>query len=89
MKKAVSIRVYGKVQNVGFRFYTVKAAIQFDINGYVKNEPDGSVYIEAEGEPADLDTFRDWCRQGPQWSRVDRMEVQEIPVAGYKDFRVR
>lgn len=89
MKKAVSIRVYGKVQNVGFRFYTVKCAAQFDIKGFVKNEPDGSVYIEAEGEPEDLNSFRDWCRQGPQWSRVDRMEVQEIPVARYNDFRVR
>ena len=37
MKKACSIRVYGKVQNVGFRYYTAKTAQQFDIKGYVKN----------------------------------------------------
>jgi len=88
MKRAVSIRIYGKVQNVGFRFYTVKTALQFNINGFVKNEPAGTVYIEAEGEPADLDTFISWCHEGPQWARVDLMEVQDMPVAGIEGFRL-
>ena len=87
MRMARSIRVFGKVQNVGFRFYTVNTARQFDITGFVKNETDGTVYIEAEGNPSDLETFTDWCRRGPQWARVDRMEIQEIPVAGHRDFR--
>jgi len=88
MKKAVSMRIYGKVQNVGFRFYTIRTATQFNISGFVKNEPGGTVYIEAEGAPADLETFIDWCRQGPQWSRVDRMDIQDIPVTGITGFRV-
>lgn len=89
MKKSYRIRVTGKVQNVGFRFYTVKKAKEFDISGFVSNENDGSVFIEAEGFPVDLDTFTDWCRKGPQWARVDSLEIQETPVMGYKGFAVR
>ena len=89
MRKSYRIKVSGKVQNVGFRFYTIKKAKEFDISGFVMNEPDGSVYIEAEGKPADLDTFTDWCRQGPQWARVDKLEIQETPVMGYQGFVVR
>lgn len=89
MMKAKSISVYGKVQNVGFRYYTLKTARQFNIRGFVKNRPDGSVYIEAEGDQTDLETFVEWCRRGPQWARVDSMEVQDTPVAGYQEFEVR
>ena len=86
MKAAICIKVHGKVQNVGFRYYTIKTALQFNISGFVKNEPDGTVYIEAEGEKADLETFADWCRRGPQWARVDRLDILEMPVVGYGEF---
>lgn len=89
MKKAISIKVTGKVQNVGFRFYTMKMAKQTGISGFVRNEPDGSVYIEAEGDPVDVETFIDWCRQGPQWARVDRLYVQEMPAMNHKGFSVK
>jgi acylphosphatase len=88
MKTARNIKVYGKVQNVGFRYYTRKTAEMFQISGFVMNRPDGSVYIEAEGEKEDLETFTDWCRQGPQWARVDRLDTQDIPVAGHEGFRI-
>jgi acylphosphatase len=89
MKKAMSIRVHGKVQNVGFRYYTVKTAAQFMIHGFVQNEPDGTVYIEAEGEAADIDTFTDWCRRGPDWARVESLDIQEIPVSGHRSFLIK
>lgn len=65
MKKSIIIKVSGKVQNVGFRLYTKKAAKNLDVNGYVKNLPDGSVYIEAEAEDYIIDQFVEWCRKGP------------------------
>jgi acylphosphatase len=89
MKTGFAIRVTGKVQNVGFRHYTVQMAKEFNISGFVKNQPDGSVYIEAEGETSALEGFMSWCRRGPQWARVDGFEVQEQPVMGYKEFRVK
>lgn len=89
MKKGYGIRVTGKVQNVGFRYYTIKTAKEFGICGFVRNDPDGSVYIEAEGEYDSLEAFLHWCRRGPQWARVDGFEVQEQPVMGYEGFMVR
>ena len=89
MKKGCRVRVKGKVQNVGFRFYTVKKAMEFNISGYVKNETDGSVYFEAEGEEDALETFLHWCRQGPQWARVDGFELNYQPVMDYSGFQIR
>jgi acylphosphatase len=89
MKTSCRITIHGKVQNVGFRFYTARTAGDFNISGFVKNEPDGSVYIEAEGEKSDLETFVSWCRRGPEWARVDQFDIQEQPVMNYKGFRVK
>jgi acylphosphatase len=89
MKKSYRITVSGKVQNVGFRFYTAKTAVEFNIEGFVKNEPDGSVYIEAEGEDDALETFMHWCRRGPQWARIDRFDIQEQPLMNYYGFQVK
>ena len=89
MKKSYRITISGKVQNVGFRFYAVKTAGEFNIDGFVTNETDGSVYIEAEGEKDAVEVFLHWCRRGPQWARVDRFDVQEQPLMNYKGFRVK
>ena len=51
MKQALAITVKGRVQGVGFRFSTVREAEELGIKGFVENRMDGSVYIEAEGEP--------------------------------------
>jgi acylphosphatase len=88
VKKSYRITVCGKVQNVGFRYYTARTAQEFKIEGFVRNEPDGSVYIEAEGDKDALETFVGWCRRGPQWARVDQFEIQEQPLMGYRGFRV-
>ncbi len=87
--KTIQIKVSGKVQGVGFRFYTQKKAIEFNIKGFVQNKPDGSVYIEAEGEAIDVDTFADWCAQGPEWARVLRISKSELPFSGFSKFEVR
>ena len=89
MKTSCRIRVTGKVQNVGFRFYTVRTAQEFNISGFVKNQPDGTVYIEAEGEKDALEGFVEWCRRGPQWARVEGFDIQEQPIVGYNGFIVK
>ena len=89
MKKAAIITVSGRVQNVGFRFNTLKAAKKNDIYGIVKNLHDGSVYIEAEGEEENLDQFILWCHQGPNWARVDHVNIQNSQVQDYKDFSIK
>ena len=89
MKVSYQITVSGKVQNVGFRYYTVRMAQDYKIDGFVKNEPDGSVYIEAEGGKDAMETFVHRCRRGPQWARVDRCDIQEQQVMNYEGFRVK
>lgn len=89
MKKAATIKVYGKVQGVGFRFYTNKKAVELNISGFVQNKPDGSVYIEAEGDRTNLLTFIDWCSIGPQWARVANVESQFVPPIDVDGFRIR
>lgn len=89
MTKSVIITVYGKVQGVGFRFYTNKKAQELNIVGFVRNKPNGTVYIEAEGSENDLMTFIDWCNIGTQWARVTRIETQFVPVIGYTGFKIK
>lgn len=89
MKKSLIINVYGKVQNVGFRYYTQKTALENHITGFVCNKSDGSVYIEAEGEESELESFVVWLHDGPQWAIVQEVKTQYTPLQGFKEFRVK
>jgi acylphosphatase len=81
--------ITGRVQNVGFRYNTRKAAETHNIAGFVKNRPDGAVYVEAIGEDEDLDQFILWCQRGPAWARVDRVQIQNLPLQEFEGFKVR
>ena len=69
------IRIYGRVQGVGFRYFAGKEARTLNIVAFPRNESDGSVYIEAEGDEASLEKFIEWCRKGPKEARVENVEV--------------
>lgn len=88
-KKHFDIHVKGRVQNVGFRAFTLKKAREANVTGYVKNMTDGSVYIEAEGSREALDIFFTEVRQGPRWSRVEDFQANEAPLDGYDSFEIR
>ncbi len=83
------LQIYGRVQGVGFRYYTQKKAEELGIKGYVKNRPDGSVYVEAEGEDTALEAFAAWCETGPPWAHVRQVQKQMIPVRNYKWFEIK
>ena len=87
--KGKSIIIKGKVQQVGFRYSTVQVANKYAVSGFVKNMPDGSVYIEAEAEEFQLKLFVDWCKQGPSHARIDEVRVNENPMMNYKGFKQR
>lgn len=87
-KKAIILQVFGRVQGVGFRYYAQKKAEEFGIQGFVRNRPDGSVYIEAEGSQEALEAFAYWCEEGPSWARVSKVEKQEVPRQGYQQFKI-
>ena len=64
------LRVEGRVQGVGFRAWTAWRARDLGLRGWVRNRPDGSVELEAEGRPAELSRLREDVRHGPPGARV-------------------
>ncbi|MGH7786216.1 MAG: acylphosphatase [Candidatus Binatia bacterium] len=84
------IVVSGRVQGVGFRYFTAAEARRLGLHGWVRNAADGSVEIVAAGSPARLRELAAWCRHGPPSARVH--EVRCAPYDGDQplgDFAVR
>lgn len=88
MIKHLNIRIYGLVQGIFYRAAAKEEAEKFNITGFARNEPDGSVYIEAEGEEENLDKFISWCHIGPNMARVEKVKVEESPLKNFSEFEV-
>ena len=88
MRKLLRINIFGKVQEVGFRFKTMEKAYVFGVQGYVRNKRDGSILIEAEGEEENLQGFMDWCKVGPTGAKIDNIQIQELPLKNYTTFEI-
>lgn len=88
MLKHLNIKVSGKVQGVFFRAQAKAKAEQLGILGFAKNEDDGSVYIETEGESNNLDKFLGWCKEGPSSAVVEKVEVNEGRIKNFSDFSI-
>lgn len=86
--KHVRIRVYGRVQRIGFRFRSMQVAYKYNISGLVRNMDDGSVYIEAEGESTNIEKFIEWCKIGPMGSRIEKFFMEEGEVKNYTSFDI-
>ena len=82
-------KIIGKVQGVFFRKYTKEKAKELNLKGFVRNEKDGSVYFEAEGEPDDIIEFKKWCMKGSPGARVTHVDTVEIENKDYKDFQIK
>ena len=76
---AVRLRLRGRVQGVGFRYFTRGVARELGVVGRVRNLPDGDVEIEAAGEPERVEEFKTWMRQGPPGAVV--AGLHEEPLA--------
>jgi acylphosphatase len=88
MIKSFAIRVSGKVQGVFYRASTSDKAISLGLYGFVRNEPDGSVYVEAEGDEQKLNQLIAWCKQGPPRAVVSAVEANEQPLKHYNRFEI-
>ncbi len=88
--KRLSIIVRGRVQGVGFRYYTEDAALYLGLTGWVRNTWSGEVEIEAQGTPDMLEQFLDRLKEGPPLAHVANILQSEIPVVdGEKNFLTR
>ena len=76
----VAFRVHGDVQGVGYRRFVAREAQALDLGGWVRNNPDGSVYGEAQGAEAALMAFRARLAQGPAFARVSRLDWTSLDM---------
>lgn len=89
MKEHWNIFIKGKVQGVFYRATTRVKALELDITGFVQNQPDGSVYIEAEGTQEALQHLVDWCKQGPKQARVELVSAVEGDLINFDTFEIK
>ena len=83
-------RVRGLVQGVFYRASTVDRAEALGLVGWVRNCPDGSVELEAEGPRERLEQLVTWCRRGPSGAAVTDVELEWLAETGReREFRVR
>ncbi|MFC1485958.1 acylphosphatase [Candidatus Latescibacterota bacterium] len=87
---AAHIIARGRVQGVGFRFFTHRLARDRGIAGWVKNLPDGSVEIHAEGEKSAMEEFVSLVEEGPMFGSVSDIELVWVePTSQHTGFDIR
>ena len=86
----VHIKVFGYVQGVLYRSNAADVAERLGLSGWVKNVPDGGVVIISEGEKEALEALIDWCQKGPEFAKVENVDVEwSVPTGEFKSFEVR
>ncbi len=89
-KRRIRLLITGRVQGVGYRYGVLQIARELGLAGWVRNRPDGSVEVTAEGAPAEIAALRAWCREGPPLARVAAMHEEEgVPCGELPPFEVR
>jgi len=90
MRVARRFLISGRVQGVGFRYFTYDAAIREGIHGWVRNLPDGRVEASAEGDVDAVERFERAVRHGPRGAHVDDVDVEDVVPSGRETgFSVR
>ena len=82
MRGARRFLVSGRVQGVGFRYFTQDIARREGLTGIARNLPDGRVEVVAEGDGETLERFEAALWRGPSHARVEHVDVESIPPTG-------
>ncbi len=89
VKVARRFLIRGDVQGVGYRFFAQRAAAKHQVVGFVRNLPDGSVEVLAEGPASSVEQFKHDLTAGPQWAAVKQIEEINLDPTGlYSNFRI-
>lgn len=90
MKEQRHLRIHGKVQGVGFRFYATRVARRMGLKGWIQNNRDGTVEALVEGEKKDIDEWVEEIREGPRYAEVTRIDAESKEFSGkLPDFDVK
>jgi len=76
MDRKLIVRISGRVQGVGYRYFVLHRAQSLELAGYVRNLRDGRVEVVAEGEEQALKTILEELKEGPAGAIVEKMETQ-------------
>ncbi len=88
--RTVRVRIGGRVQGVGYRYFAVRAAEACRVTGFVRNLDDGSVEVRARGEREALDSFLASLRAGPRSARIEDFDVLDVESSeAFRGFEVR
>ena len=82
--------VFGRVQGVGFRYFTWQEAKKLGLKGSVRNRIDGSVAVIAQGDETQMTDFEEWLNKGPKTAKVERVlvfEQAEIKMSSFSIVR--
>ncbi len=85
-QRSVMFIVSGRVQGVGFRYYTSQQGQTLGLTGYAKNLANGDVEVFVSGEKESIKLMADWLEQGPKTATVDKVEVQQVEYQSMRGF---
>jgi len=88
----LNITLYGQVQGVFLRRTVQHEAERQGIAGFVRNEPDGTVYIEAEAEEEKLKKFVDWLKAGAGGGgdfQISQVETEKGTFKAFEGFEIK
>lgn len=91
MKEVLRIIVRGRVQGVGYRYFTEDAARKLRVAGWVRNMPGGAVEVMARVDSTSRQNFLDALRNGPPMARVGNLDIESIQDDGScpeRDFTI-
>lgn len=90
MKELRMLRIHGKVQGVGYRFFATRVARRLGLKGHIQNLRDGSVEAMVEGEGTAIDEWIEELREGPRFAEVSRIDQEKRDYRGtFGDFDVK
>jgi acylphosphatase len=88
MEQALEIIVAGKVHGVFYRKSTLKKANELSLKGWVKNKANGTVQIKAQGQEPNLKELLNWCHQGPEAARVEKVTSKPSQLQQLEGFKI-
>jgi len=88
-QRAVRASVAGHVQGIGFRDATRRLALRLVVTGWVRNEPDGTVAVHAEGPAPAIEELLAFLGRGPRGAAVESVQLSEAAIEGHEQFAIR
>ena len=84
------IRIHGKVQGVGYRFFATRVARRLGLKGNIQNNRDGTVDAVVEGEKDAIDDWIEELKEGPRYAEVTKIDQETKDFSGrLSDFDVK